>query len=107
FYGSETNDVANPDSYVMLVSRNTGAESGSGAIAIIAGSNTAGNLLLYAPHGEIRLYNNVVLREVTGYKLSLFNNTEVLYNIGLAQPLFTAGPGGQWKIKRWRESREH
>lgn len=107
FFGSESNGVPNPDSYVMLVSRNTSAESGGTNIAISAGSNTSGNLLLYAPHGEIALYNNVILREVTGYRLSLFNNTEVIYSIGLAQPLFTSGPGGQWKIKRWKESYLH
>ncbi len=103
FYGSETNGVPNPNSYVMLVSRNTGAEAGTGNKAIIAGNNITGNLLLYAPKGEIELSNNVILRSVTAYTLTLKNNVEVQYSIGLSQPLFTSGPGGEWKIKRWRE----
>ncbi len=103
FYGSETNGVANPDSYVMLISRNTSNSTGGSVIAASAGNNVTGNLLLYAPYGEIELSNNVLLREVTAYKLTLRNNTQVRYNVGLAQPLFTSGPGGQWAIKRWKE----
>lgn len=103
FYGSETNGVANPDSYVMFISRNTSNSTGGSVIAASAGNNVTGNLLLYAPYGEIELSNNVLLREVTAYKLTLRNNTQVRYNVGLAQPLFTSGPGGQWKIKRWGE----
>ena len=105
FYASETNGVANPDSYVMFVSRNTGVESGNAVQAITAGNHVSGNLLLYAPHGEIELSNNVVLRGVTSYQLTLKNNTQVYYTIGLAQPLFVSGPGGKWKIRRWKESR--
>ncbi len=103
FYGSETNGVANPDSYVMFISRNTSNFNGGSVKAITAGNNVTGNLLLYAPYGEVELSNNVLLREVTAYKLTLRNNTQVRYNVGLAQPLFTSGPGGQWKIKRWGE----
>lgn len=107
FYGSTSGGVANPDSYVMLVSRNTGAETGGAAVAITAGNHVSGNLLLYAPHGEITLSNDVILREVTSYQLNLKNNAQVYYTIGLAQPLFVSGPGGKWKIKRWRETRGH
>ena len=105
FYGSETNGVPNPDSYVMLVSRNIGAEIGNDVKAITAGNNVTGNLLLYAPHGKIELSNNVILREVTSYQLTLKNNVQVYYSIGLAQPLFVSGPGGKWKIKRWKEGK--
>lgn len=105
FWASESGGVANPDSYVMLVSRNTSAESGGSLKAITAGNHVSGNLLLYAPRGKVELSNHVMLREVTGYQLTLKNDTEVRYNIGLAQPLFVAGPGGQWKIKRWRETK--
>ena len=99
FYGS----TGNNESYVMLLSQNNSAESGGSNIAINVVNGAAGNLLIYASHGEIKLQNNVNLREVTAYKLTLINNTVVNYAIGLAQALFTAGPGGSWKIKRWRE----
>ncbi|MEX2013763.1 MAG: hypothetical protein WD896_00210 [Parcubacteria group bacterium] len=103
FYGSESGGTPNPDSYVMLVSRNTGALAGTGDKAIISGNNVTGNLLLYAPHGEIELSNNVILRAVTAHTLTLKNNVEVHYTIGLSQTMFTSGPGGQWKVKRWQE----
>jgi hypothetical protein len=99
FYGS----TGNADSYVMLISMNTSAESGGANNAINVKNGGTGNLLIYAPHGKILLENNVNLREVTAYKLVLQNNTVVNYAIGLAQTLFTSGSGGSWKIKRWQE----
>ena len=99
FYGS----TGNAESYVMLLSQNNSNQTGGSNVAINVINGAAGNLLIYASHGEIALQNNVNLREVTSYKLSLYNNTVVNYAIGLAQALFTAGPGGSWKIKRWRE----
>ncbi len=104
FYGSESNGVVNPDSYVMLVSRNTSASLGGVVKAITAGNNITGNLLLYAPYGEIDISNNVALRQVTSYRLRLRNNAIIYYTIGLAQPLFVEGPGGEWKIRRWKEA---
>ncbi|MEK7471138.1 MAG: hypothetical protein AAB623_00615 [Patescibacteria group bacterium] len=95
----------NTDSYVMLVSRNNSAESGGNNLAIKVQNAATGNLLLYAPHGQIQLQNNVTLREVTGYGLTMQNEAKVSYAIGLSQPLFTTGPGGKWKIKRWKEIR--
>lgn len=99
FYGS----TGNADSYVMLLSQNNSAEIGGNNLAINIINGAAGNLLVYASHGEIKLQNNVSLREVTAYKLTLINNTVVNYAIGLAQTLFTSGPGGAWKVRRWRE----
>ena len=87
----------------MLISRNTSSESGGANLAINIINGAAGNLLVYAPHGEIKLQNNVNMREVTSYKLTLINNSVVNYAIGLAQTLFTSGAGGSWKIKRWQE----
>jgi hypothetical protein len=103
FYGSESNGAPNPDSYVMLVSRNTSASVGGSVKAITAGNNITGNLLVYAPYGEIEIANNAVLRQVTAHRLRIKNNTIIYYTIGLAQPLFVEGPGGEWKISRWRE----
>jgi len=99
FYGS----TGNADSYVMFISMNTSAEGGGSNLAINVINGAAGNLLIYAPHGQIELQNNVDMREVTSYKLTLLNNTVVNYAIGLAQTLFTSGSGGSWKIKRWQE----
>jgi len=100
FYGS----TGGADSYVVVVSMNTSAENSGSNIAIDVINGAAGNLLIYAPHGEIKLENNVNLREVTAYKLTLINNVVVNYSIGLAQTLFTSGSGGAWKIKQWKET---
>lgn len=94
-----------PQSYVMLVSRNTSAESGGSAVAINVINNAVGNLLVFAPHGKILMQNSANLKEVTAYQLTLQNNTIVTYAIGLSQPLFTTGPGGTWKVKWWKETR--
>jgi len=100
FYGS----TGNSTSYVMLVSQNASAEQGGGNLAINVVNGAAGNLLIYAAHGQIELQNNVNLREVTAYKITLINNAVVNYSIGLAQSLLTSGSGGAWKIKRWKET---
>jgi len=109
FFGSvNALGIPNPDSYVMLVSQNNDSET-KGAVnnnvAINLANNVVGNLLVYAAHGEIDLQNNAVLREVTSYQITLFNSAKVIYQLGLAQPIFTAGPGGQWKITRWNEAK--
>ncbi len=106
FYGSVSNGSPNPDSYIMFISRNTSAELGGSVKAVTVGNNATGNLLLYAPHGEVELLNNVTLRQVTAHTLTLKNNTRVYYSAGLSQPLFVSGPGGKWKIKSWKESKE-
>ncbi len=105
---TQTNGTVYPDSYVMLISQNRCAEQAnpatcSNALAIDVKNGATGNLLVYAPHGQIKLENNVNLREVTGYLLTLIGNSIVNYQVGLAQALFVAGPSGSWKIKKWRE----
>ena len=99
FFGSN----GNSNSYVMLLSQNKSAEQSGNVIAMDLINGAGGDVLMYASHGQIQLQNNVSLREVTSYKLTLINNTVVNYSTGLAQPLFTSGPGGSWKIKRWQE----
>lgn len=99
FYGS----TGNSNSYVLLVSQNSSAENGGSNLAVDVVNGATGNMLTFAPHGEIKIENNVNLKEVTAYKLSVYNNAVVNYLIGLSQALFTSGPGGTWKIKRWQE----
>ncbi len=99
FYGS----TGNANSYVMLVSQNSSAENMGSLLALDIINGAVGNLLVYAPHGAIKLENNVNLREVTAYKIIITNNAVVNYAIGLAQTLLSSGSGGAWKIKRWQE----
>ena len=93
------------DSYVLVISRNRSAEEGGSVRAIdIANQSDAGALLVYAPHGEILIQNNTILREVSGYKIHLKNSAEVTYKTGLANLLFDAGPSGGYDILGWRET---
>lgn len=91
------------NSWIQLISENTGASVGGGAEAIELENNATGSLLLYARLGDIKLKNNSVVNEVTGYKITLENNAEVRYLSGLQNTLFTAGPGGSWGIVDWME----
>ncbi|TSC57916.1 MAG: Uncharacterized protein Greene041679_226 [Parcubacteria group bacterium Greene0416_79] len=98
FYGS-----GNPDSFILFISQNRSAEAGGSTVAIEVQNNAAGKLLVYAPHGEIVLKNSVSLKEVVGYKLTLENSAQVIYETGLADLLFTSGPSGGYTIDSWRE----
>lgn len=98
FYGSGTEG-----SYVLFISQNNSVESGGSNRAIEIENNATGDLLLYAGHGEILLKNNINLREVTAYKIHLQNNANVIYETGLANLLFDAGPAGGFSIISWRE----
>lgn len=93
------------NSYILLISQNNSSESGGSEIAIELKNSASGDLLLYAPHGEILQQNNNDLREITAYKIHLKNNAKVIYESGLANLLFTSGPsGGGIDIKRWQEA---
>ena len=91
------------NSYVMFVSQNNSAELGGGASAITVSNSVSGKLLIYAPHGLINISNSVNLKEVTAYKLQLNNSASVLYETGLANLLFTAGPSSGYQIDTWQE----
>ena len=83
-------------SYLLLLS----TKSGAGAIAV--GNNALG-AIFYTSNGGIILSNNVKVREVTGYQLTLSNNAEIRYEIGLKNLIFSNGPGGSWQVASWKE----
>jgi hypothetical protein len=90
-------------SYVMLVSQNSSAENGGTVSAITVENHVEGDLLVYAAHGEIRIRNNVELREVTAHRVRADNFAEVIYETGLSNVLFSAGPSGGYDILQWQE----
>ncbi len=96
-------DSGTDGSYILLISQNNSAESGGAENAITIGNSVSGELLLYSGHGTIQMNNSANLREVTGYKVSLANTANVVYQTGLASLLFSAGPGGSFSISLWRE----
>ena len=90
-------------SFVLLLSQNQSAEDGGDETAIKFANGTRGALLAYAGHGEILMQNSVKLREVTAYRIRLKNSAEVIYETGLANLIFTAGPSGGDVFDKWRE----
>lgn len=90
-------------SYVLFISQNNSAQNGGGEKAIEVDNSISGAVLVYAGHGEINIKNGATLKEVSGYKISLGNNTSVIYETGLASLLFSSGPSGGYSIDGWKE----
>ena len=103
--GSGLNFTGAPggSSWVMLISENAGASQGNPSEAIQLEQGAAGDILLYARLGDIKLENSASVKEVTGYKITLQNSANVIYTSGLQNALFTSGPGGSWTIQDWKE----
>jgi hypothetical protein len=91
------------NSYVLLLSRNRDSKLGGGNKAIEVSNTATGDLLVYSSEGEVELSNNTNMKEVTAYKIRAKNSTKVVYEIGLASTLFSAGPSGGSVITGWQE----
>ena len=90
-----------PESYLLLLSTNPEiSDTTSPAIDV---DNNADAAIFYASEGLIVMRNNIQAREVTGYKVYLDNNAEIIYESGLEEASFTSGPGGSWELANWRE----
>jgi len=98
FFGS-----GSTGSFVFLISQNNSAELGGSEDAIQMDNSSSGSVILYAPHGLISINNSATLKEVTGYKIKAKNTANIIYDTGLANTLFTSGPGGGYEIIDWRE----
>lgn len=88
-------------SYIMLMSMNESASSSGSEIAIDVSQSANGDVLVYAGAGLVEIGNNIDLREVTGYQISVSNGSSVTYESGLANLLFTSGPGGAYVLEDW------
>lgn len=91
-----------PDTYIMALSMNGDPTFVNDAIDI-TNNLTAG--IAYAANGAVDISNNASLKEVTGQKIKLQNNATIVYESGLADVIFSGGPGGAWEIQKqsWRE----
>ena len=90
-------------SYILIISQNNSSENGGNEKAIEIQNDVFGDLLLYAGHGEILLKNDIIIKEVTAYKIQLQNTANIIYETGLASLLFETGPAGGYSIQSWRE----
>lgn len=91
------------NSWITLISENNAASLGNPSDAIQLEQSAQGDVLLYARLGDIVLQNNAAVKEVTGYKITLQNSSNVTYASGLQNALFTSGPGGTWTVQGWKE----
>lgn len=86
------------DTYIMGLSTNTslaeGTDPATGAAIAVSNNLVAG--VVYAANGSVDIRNNADLKEVTGQKIIMQNNTSITYQSGLAAVVFSAGPGGSW-----------
>lgn len=90
-------------SYLMLLSRNNSAELGGSEKAINIKNSSGGDVLVYAGHGEILLQNYSDLTGITAYRVRLQNNTEVVYDTGIASAIFIVNPNKGYVITTWQE----
>ncbi|MFA5070075.1 MAG: hypothetical protein WC528_02235 [Patescibacteria group bacterium] len=108
YVANECNPVdpdANPPdphygSYILILS--THSSETTNAISI---SNNSDGAIFYAGNGSAYISQNASLKEVTAKKLILENNAAVNYETGLANAIFSSGPGASWTIKKgtWQE----
>lgn len=95
--------TGNARSYIMIISMNESAELGGPEMAINLSQSATGKLVVYAPHGLVDISQSNSLKEITAYQIDLHNSAQVTYESGLANLLFTSGPGGGFTISSWKE----
>ncbi len=101
---SQFNGSGQTGSYVMMISMNNSAETANGnETAMDIKNSVSGDLILYAPHGKIKIRNGVNLKGLAAYAVEIRNLSVVNYESGLMSLLFSSGPGGSWNIKNWKE----
>ena len=59
---------------------------------------------MYADAGLVDVSNGVELRGVTGYQIDVAQNSDIIYEEGLANLLFTAGPGSGYVLTDWQQA---
>ena len=89
-------------SYVFLISQNNSAQLGGSEKAITIGQSSDA-VVVYASHGLISVEQTADLKEATGYKIKLNQSANVTYDTGLANSLFSSGPGGGYNLLEWKE----
>jgi len=88
-------------SYILVLSTNGSLNPASPAISV---SNNAAGAIFYTTSGLIYLSNNMTAREITGYKIKINNNAQIIYESGLQNAIFSSGPGGSWQVEDWKET---
>jgi hypothetical protein len=100
---TQFNGSGDSRSFIMLLSMNESAALAGTQKAIDVSQSANGKVLVYADRGLIDIGNGIVLKEVTGYKINVAQNADVIYESGLSSLLFTSGPGGGYSLEDWRQ----
>jgi hypothetical protein len=90
-------------SYILLLSMNNSSSLGGSEVAISLKNTVNGDLLVYAADGMVDIQNSISLKEVTAHKVKIRNSAQVIYETGLADIVFEAGPGGAYALEDWRQ----
>ncbi len=90
-------------SYVLMISMNRSAKDGGNVKAIETKNDASGKVVVYAPYGFIVVNKHATIKEVTGYKVQIKNDAQIIYETGIANLLFSAGPSGGYDIESWKE----
>lgn len=98
--GVALNGSGQVGSYILVLSTNNSLDPNSPAIYV--GNNAVG-AIYYTTSGLIYLKNNMLAREITGYKVQIENNAVIQYESGLQSATFSSGPGGSWEVASWKE----
>lgn len=92
-------------SYLMvLTTSDCPAGAGCNGADAIHVSNNAGTVILNAQKGTVSFADDSGTKSVTAYKIHMWNNAVVNYDIGLANQNFTNGPSGGFEISSWSET---
>jgi Tfp pilus assembly protein PilX len=83
----------NPNTYLLVLS----TANSTSAMTV---SNNADGAIFYASNGTVNVANNAGGNQLTGYAISMSNNSSVDYSTGLQSATFTTGPGGAWTFRR-------
>ncbi len=97
------NGSGDPRSYILLLSMNESSSLGGSEVAISLQNTVNGDLLVYADKGMVDIQNSIVLKEVTAHKVKIRNSAQVIYETGLEDLVFDAGPGGAYSVVGWRQ----
>jgi hypothetical protein len=93
-----------PRSYIMLYSANESYSTGGSETAIAISQSADGNVIMYADSGLVDVSNGVELRAVTGYQIDVAQNSDIIYEEGLSNLVFTAGPGSGYILTDWQQA---
>ncbi len=95
--GTKFQGSGNPQSFVFLASENTSASVGGGTVAISL-AQSALPVVAFAAKGLVALAQNVTVRAVVAYQVSLSQSAAVIYDSGLSHALFHTGPQGSFGV---------